>query len=58
MVYKLKCGSTSLPSLLFCLLWILSTTDGNVGLTTDASHFAVVALGTFWDAGDGLLHFS
>ena len=49
MVYKLKCGSTLLPNLSLYLLWILFVTNSDIGLATDASDFAVVALGSFGD---------
>ncbi len=58
MIYKLECGSTSLPSLFLHLLWVLYVADSDVGLATDASYFAVMALSAFGDAGDGFLHFS
>ncbi len=52
MAYKLEGGLTSLPSLILGLLWILSAADSDIGLATDASNFAVMALGAFRDAGD------
>ena len=58
MVYKLECGSTSLPSLFLCLLWILFVPNGDVCLAMDASDLAVVTLSAFGDCGDGFLHFS
>ena len=58
MVYKLKCGSTSLPSLFLNLLWILFIADGDIGLATDASDFTVMALGAFGDVSNSFLHFS
>ena len=58
MVYKLECGSASLPSLVLCLLWICFIADGDVGLATNASDFAVVSLGAFGDVGDSFLYFS
>ena len=58
MVYKLETGLASLPSLFLCLLWILFVANCDICLATDASHFTVMALGAFWDAGDGFLYFS
>ena len=55
MVYELECGLTSLPSLFLYLLWICFVADSDVCLTTNASDFAVMALGAFGDAGDSFL---